>query len=421
MAKAMQIKKIKLENIRCFETLDIDLSVGKNVRNWALILGDNGVGKTTFLRSIALCLGDRESAAALLRDLPGEWVRRESSDRTGTIRVEFVDAKSRIKNCYTEIVVKNSDDRETIEDYNTKPDNFPWDRMFACGYGAARGVFGHNAYQKYRTIDSVYTLFDYETRLQNPEVMLHRLGAGQDENIREILETIDRILMLDPGSTKLDASGISIRGPWGQFMPIDAVGDGYKAMLTWVVDFLGWAMLHKGGTVTRDNIGGIILWDEMEQHLHPRWQREIIKLVRERFPTTQFIGTTHSPLCAAGTADLNDETFRLLNFKASSDRSAIVSEEIESLRGLRADQVLMSSAFDLTETRNVAVEQLLSKFRDLLLKKELTKKEEQDLADLRQQVQQEVPGLAERTEDRQLQQEVGEWVRQVEQEKSVND
>ena len=85
----MNIKRVELTNIRCFDDIRIDLSSDGGIRKWAVILGDNGVGKTTLLRSIALALGDRESAAALLRDLPGEWVRRESTNKKGIIRVDF--------------------------------------------------------------------------------------------------------------------------------------------------------------------------------------------------------------------------------------------------------------------------------------------------------------------------------------------
>ena len=40
---------------------------------------------------------------------------------------------------------------------------------------------------------------------------------------------------------------------------------------------------------------GIVLIDEIELHLHPKWQREVINKLREVFPNIQFILTTHSP------------------------------------------------------------------------------------------------------------------------------
>ena len=40
---------------------------------------------------------------------------------------------------------------------------------------------------------------------------------------------------------------------------------------------------------------GVVLIDELELHLHPTWQRQIVENLRETFPNIQFIGTTHSP------------------------------------------------------------------------------------------------------------------------------
>ena len=415
----MYIKRVELTNIRCFEHIEIDLSSDGDVRKWAVILGDNGVGKTTLLRSIALALGDRESAAALFRDLPGEWVRRGSADKNGTIRIDFANEKRNGGSFYTEILIRNDQGRESIEDYKTEPENFPWDDIFACGYGAARGMFGTRSYPKYRTIDSVYGLFDYEISLQNAELILLRLESGGELELSNILQSIDEILMLTRGSTTLNKSGICISGPWGKFMPIDAVGDGYRATLAWLVDFIGWAMFHHDSIVRRDQIAGIVLIDELEQHLHPLWQRKIIKLLQEQFKTTQFIATTHSSLCASGTADLDDENYRLIKFELSDDRSSVKSEHLSSLRGLRADQVLTSSAFDLTETRNLGVEAVLKEFRELFLKETLDGDEKKRLESLRKSVTEEMPDLAEREEDRILAQELRQWL--LKEKQSQND
>ena len=144
--------------------------------------------------------------------------------------------------------------------------------------------------------------------------------------------------------------------------------------------------------------------------MHPRWQRKIIKLLQEQFRTTQFITTTHSPLCAAGTADLNDTNYQLVKFQRSDDQSSVRRVVLDSLRGLRADQVLTSSAFDLSETRNTEIETKLKIFRELLLKETLNDAEEKDLRALREYVTKEVPGLAERAEDRIRAQELRQWL-----------
>ena len=180
--------------------------------------------------------------------------------------------------------------------------------------------------------------------LQCSELVLRRIQSN-GVNIKEFLELIDDILMLSPGSTELSSTGITISGPWGKYMPLGSVGDGYRSTLAWIVDFLGWALFQQQNILRRDDIAGIILVDELEQHLHPTWQRNIIRIMQSQFPKTQFLATSHSPLCASGLADLDDEICELVLLASSEEEGPVTSEIITSLRGLRADQVLTSKAF----------------------------------------------------------------------------
>ena len=49
---------------------------------------------------------------------------------------------------------------------------------------------------------------------------------------------------------------------------------------------------------------GVILIDEIDLHLHPKWQREILRKLHEVFPNVQFIVTTHSPIILQGASDI---------------------------------------------------------------------------------------------------------------------
>ena len=91
----MYLKRLYLKNIRSFAEIDIDLtSSAGSVKTWAVIFGENGVGKTTLLRSIGLVLGDPESAGGLLREIPGDWVRAGLSGETAIVRAEFSETLS---------------------------------------------------------------------------------------------------------------------------------------------------------------------------------------------------------------------------------------------------------------------------------------------------------------------------------------
>ena len=68
----MYIKRIFLKNVRCFEEFTLEFEKSNSS---VLIVGDNGEGKSTLLRSIAMGLCDESSAAALFRELRGRFVK----------------------------------------------------------------------------------------------------------------------------------------------------------------------------------------------------------------------------------------------------------------------------------------------------------------------------------------------------------
>ena len=70
------ISRIRLSNIKCFEEVEINLSQpSQDNASWTLLLGDNGTGKTSLLRSIAMCLCDQTGASGLLTELSGNIIR----------------------------------------------------------------------------------------------------------------------------------------------------------------------------------------------------------------------------------------------------------------------------------------------------------------------------------------------------------
>jgi predicted ATP-binding protein involved in virulence len=79
--------------------------------------------------------------------------------------------------------------------------------------------------------------------------------------------------------------------------PFINLSDGQRIMLTMVGDLaIKAAMLNPQlGDATLTQTPGIVTVDELDLHLHPRWQRHVIRDLRRTFPAVQFIATTHSP------------------------------------------------------------------------------------------------------------------------------
>lgn len=121
--------------------------------------------------------------------------------------------------------------------------------------------------------------------------------------------------------------------------------------------------------------------DEIEKHLHPAWQREIIALLSQSFPHVQFIATTHAPLITTGTANLPEGCCRLVRL-VKSNRGVQMNSELKPPSGLRADQVLTSGLFGLLSTISDDAVQKIERYAFLRARSELTKSEQQEVISL---------------------------------------
>lgn len=379
------ISEIEIKNIRCFEELKIKfLHKDKPIR-WSMILGDNAVGKSTLLRCIALGLCNESDAVALMKAVSGGFVKKGAQE--GFIKIHLrEDKKSKRSKKYsitTRISQKPEDGSEIIRQETEPATNFPWADIFVCGYGAYRAAQAHSSFEQYEVRDAVASLFDPQASLQNPEIVLLR----HDPEVREQLEQkLLQILMLDEPGYKLNFTkrGLELDGPWG-CLPFQVLSDGYRSTTQWVLDFIGW-LIHAERLIDNPDIGGILLIDELEQHLHPRWQRYIVQRLRQQFPKTQIIASTHTPLAASGIVDEEDSLLLKLEQQIDGSINLKVLDK-QLLAGKRADQVLTSEAFGLITTRNPGSEDEINRYTALLSKGERTEAEETELQALKLRVQ----------------------------------
>lgn len=383
----MYITKITLKDIRCFEDVKVDLSSSEGAKMWLVIVGNNGVGKTSMLRSIAMGLCDLTGAASLLQDSYGDCIRKGS--KKGSIEIELIHNSKQYS--IETLIYKSVADLELIYRDPVLEKTIPWKEIFICGYGANRSIEGDSSHESYSSADAVYTLFGYDYALQNPELMLLRRVRRSEKSEKEICDWLADILMLPKGSIKLTDFGITITDH-GHEIVWGSLADGYEATMTLVLDMLGWAMLA-GIKKYKNKLSGIVLIDELEQHLHPELQRRIIKNLNKVFPKIQFIATSHSPICAAGLADLPDENCSLELLKRLKN-GFVDSENLSTMRGWRYDQILRSSAFG-TPDRNITTERLMNQIRKLYMKEKLTKKEEDKLEELLEELKEKSPVGAE--------------------------
>ncbi len=137
----------------------------------------------------------------------------------------------------------------------------------------------------------------------------------------------------------------------------------------------------------------ILLIDEIENHLHPTWQRRVIPALLEHFPGLQIFATTHSPFMVAG---LKAGQVHLLNRDANGVVTASTNER--DVIGWTADEILRTMMGVDEPTDQLTVDRA-NRLRQLREKETLTLEEESELNELRRKVNEELLSKAGLLED----------------------
>src|SRR6185369_13688638 len=162
---------------------------------------------------------------------------------------------------------------------------------------------------------------------------------------------------------------IKMRDGW---RPISDLSAGYRSMLALVIDIVI-GTLGKRRKV--EEAVGIVLLDEIESHLHPRWKISIVERLRNVFPQMSFLVTTHDPLCLKGLFDREIVALR-------RGRTGLVTfaTDMPSVDMLKADDILTSKElFELPSSRNRTSPVTIARYSALLNKGARTKHEEREL------------------------------------------
>ena len=157
--------------------------------------------------------------------------------------------------------------------------------------------------------------------------------------------------MLKPGTYsftgQIDQGGDYLFNHHGVSIPFQGLSDGYRAFIGWVADMLFHLCYATPIRKALVDVHGIVMVDEIDLLLHPRWQMKVIPAIARALPNVQFILTSHSPLVASSLEWMNILTLKNPG-KANVTR---VHRVKESIHGLDADQVLLSEFFGLRTTR----------------------------------------------------------------------
>lgn len=429
-ADAPYFYSLTLENIRCFaDKQTLDLSDGNgNAARWTVILGENGTGKTTLLQALAMIEPEKNSLfgisqrqtisfypkemkllsrfgvndlmrASELKARKSTLPEEEEEEDFGGISSKILYAKEINAGCGFTFVHKRQTKLDAFvgsKEVGIKG-NANWaSDLRINGYGAKRNM-GINTWEEYRTKDTTQSLFEPKSELINATEWLRnvKLAASMSPQPNKPSESFEKIesLLTSGLLPEVDAmrlavveSGISgvevtFHTPDG-WVPLESLGLGYQTMIAWIVDFAARMVERYPDSPQPLHEPAIVLVDELDLHLHPRWQREIIGFLTNQFPKTQFIVTAHSPLVVQAAQDVNANIVLLRR----EDDHVVIDQNVRIDRNLTVDLLLTSDAFGLEALYSPKTEELMREQESLQGKSHLSAKEQERLKKIEQEI-----------------------------------
>ena len=160
--------------------------------------------------------------------------------------------------------------------------------------------------------------------------------------------------------------------------PFSLLSDGQRSLLALVADIAQKAITLNPhlGEKTLELTQGIVLIDELDLHLHPRWQRSVIENLRTIFPKIQFICTTHSPFLIQSLR--SSEELIMLDGEPSA---AVNNKSLEDIAVgiMSVNQPQVSQRYEAMKSK--AIEYLAKLQKTEQLPSEKLEQYKQDLAD----------------------------------------
>lgn len=396
----MKLKKLFVQNFRCFKELEIEFHPKLTV-----IVADNGAGKTTILDAIAVGFGrlltklpkisgitskdsdlrittDEKRAPFLLYSVQAEhsiskelieWSairKRDSSPKTTSVISALINREKASIPGFKQI------DEYANELIDAENDGEPYLMPVIAYYGTNRALL--EEVQRRRNFRKEFTRFDALSGSLEPnarfKIAFEWFNSMEDLERRRKEEKRDfnyRLPELETIRLAIENMLAGFHNPRTEIGPLRFVidrtladgsiktfrvtqlSDGYRVMLGLVMD-LARRMEQANPHLVKDGMAianpldlpAIVLIDEIDLHLHPRWQQRVIGDLQRTFPGAQFIVTTHSPQVLT---TVDSKCIRVLHDEMDSDTSKINSTILNVSRQTKG----VASSDVLAEVMNI--------------------------------------------------------------------
>ncbi len=366
----MKVKRLIVQSFRGIDNLTLDFD-----SNITVLIGNNGAGKSTLLDCLgilfslfaSLVLGDnyddsdsisrifnaRKQQSPLYSSLSDQDINNNRGQADLNILIDFnseniswsirkmmhVQAEyiydEGLKRTTKELITKWQDSPEgniplvvhySVNRTTLNVDLEPSDEFFfQADLDRFNSIFQLRAYnqalgEKEVTFQQFFKWFRVLEDLENEERRDDFVYL--DRKLEAIRKAITEFL---PGFSNLRVRRSPLRmtvQKQGQELIINQLSDGEKCLLAMVGDLARRLAIANPGLPDPLQGEGVVLIDEIELHLHPKWQRDIVPALTRTFPNCQFIVTTHSPQVLG---EVKGKVYRL---KSTSD--GIIAESLQT-------------------------------------------------------------------------------------------
>lgn len=378
----MRINSLQLHNIGPFIDAEIDF-IGNNEKPpITIITGENGTGKTIVLDAIRkMILRDRENGRDICRGNEFNLAINLNYNNEDNI----LKAKNKNVNSSSLLVEKNNrpnwdlykkfanfDVKGNIwitNYWTSKSDNQSFDirtlqflKPEEYLYNSLDGI------QKNTEVVALITYFDYLKSSDNPKEKL------EGEFLFETLKKIIKLSLIEGEFKYVERKVLMpIVTQNGFEVSLDKLSSGNLYLIQRMISLLGqmYSVYTLNDLKLEDMLKtpGLLMIDEAENHLHPKWQKTFLNSILSIFPNLQIIVTTHSPFIVSSV-----ENARVYVCKSMKDHS-ILEDATDLYSNKPIDEVLASDVFE-TSPFSESITKLMKEREDAIKENNIQKSEE---------------------------------------------